>query len=41
MPFLDTNLLLRHLRHDDPVLSPKATAVLERMEQGELTGTDE
>jgi len=36
LPFLDTNILLRHLRQDDPVLSPKASAILERIEQGEL-----
>src|SRR6266581_1856580 len=36
LPFLDTNILLRHLRQDDPVLSPKATAILSRIEQGEL-----
>jgi uncharacterized protein len=36
-PFLDTNILLRHLRQDDPILSPKATAILERIEQGELS----
>ena len=37
MPFLDTNILLRHLRQDDPVLSPKATLILERIERGELS----
>lgn len=36
LPFLDTNILLRHLRQDDPVLSPKATAILTRIERGEL-----
>lgn len=36
-PFLDTNILLRHLRQDDPRLSPKATAIVSRIEQGELT----
>ena len=36
LPFLDTNILLRHLRQDDPVLSPRATALLSRIEQGEL-----
>ena len=34
--FLDTNILLRHLRQDHPVLSPKATAILERIERGDL-----
>lgn len=37
LPFLDTNILLRHLRQDDPVLSPKATAILERIESGEFS----
>jgi predicted nucleic acid-binding protein len=36
VPFLDTNILLRHLRQDDPVLAAKATAILTRVEQGEL-----
>lgn len=36
LPFLDTNMFLRHLRQDDPEQSPKATAVLSRIEQGEL-----
>lgn len=36
LPFLDTNVFLRHLRQDDPVLSPKATAILARVEQGEI-----
>lgn len=35
--FLDTDILLRHLRQDDPVLSPKATALLDRIERGELS----
>lgn len=35
-PFLDTNVFLRHLRQDDPVLSPKATAIFQRIELGEL-----
>lgn len=35
MQFLDTNIFLRHLRQDDPVLSPKATAILSRIEQGQ------
>ncbi|HLF08444.1 MAG TPA: PIN domain-containing protein [Dehalococcoidia bacterium] len=34
--FLDTNILLRHLRQDDPVMSPKATAILTQIERGEL-----
>jgi len=35
-PFLDTNVFLRHLRQDDPILSAKATAILQRIERGEL-----
>jgi len=34
--FLDTNVFLRHLRQDHPEHSPKATALLARIEQGEL-----
>jgi len=36
VPFLDTNILLRHLRQDNPVGSPTATAILARSEHGEL-----
>lgn len=36
LPFLDTNVFLRHLRQDDPLFSPKATAILTRIEQGDL-----
>jgi predicted nucleic acid-binding protein len=36
-PFLDTNIFLRHLRQDDPVLSPKATALFAKIEQGQIT----
>lgn len=36
VPFLDTNVFLRHLRNDDPDRSPRATAFLERIEQGQL-----
>ena len=35
-PFLDTNILLRHLLQDDPEQSPKATAYLMRIEAGEI-----
>ena len=35
-PFLDTNVLLRHLRQDHPAISPKATAILSRIEAGQL-----
>ena len=36
LPFLDTNILLRHLRQDDPILADKASAILARIEAGEL-----
>jgi uncharacterized protein len=36
IPFLDTNILLRHLRNDVPHQSPRATAYLQRIERGEL-----
>jgi predicted nucleic acid-binding protein len=35
-PFFDTNVLLRHLLQDHPEQSPRATAYIERIEQGEL-----
>ncbi len=35
LPFLDTNLFLRHLTHDHPDLSPKATALWRRIAAGE------
>jgi predicted nucleic acid-binding protein len=35
-PFLDTNVILRHLRNDHPEMSPRATALLGRVERGEL-----
>ena len=34
--FLDTNILLRHLLQDHPDQSPRATAYLARVEQGEI-----
>ena len=34
--FLDTNVLLRHLLQDIPAQSPRATALIERIEAGEL-----
>jgi predicted nucleic acid-binding protein len=37
IPFLDTNVLLRHLRQDVAHQSPRATAYLSRIERGELT----
>lgn len=33
-PFLDTNILLRHLLGDHPHQSPKATAYIQAIEQG-------
>ena len=36
LPFLDTNVLLRHLLQDDPDQSPRASAYLGRVERGEL-----
>lgn len=36
IPFLDTNILLRHLLQDHPDHSPRATAYLERIERGEV-----
>ena len=36
LPFLDTNVLLRHLLADHPEQSPRATAFLARVERGEL-----
>ncbi len=36
-PFLDTNIFLRHLRGDHPVLSAKAGAIFERIEEGDLS----
>lgn len=35
-PFLDTNVLLRHLLQDHPDQSPRATAFLGRIEAGEV-----
>jgi len=36
LPFVDTNVFLRHLRDDHPDFSPRATAYLARVERGEL-----
>ena len=36
LPFLDTNVLLRHLLQDHPEQSPRCTAFLRRMERGEM-----
>lgn len=35
-PFLETNIFLRHLRQDHADFSPRATALLRRIEQGSL-----
>ncbi|HEY7036917.1 MAG TPA: PIN domain-containing protein [Thermomicrobiales bacterium] len=37
LPFLDTNILLRHITGDEPNHSPRATAFLRRIEQGDVT----
>jgi predicted nucleic acid-binding protein len=36
VPFLDTNVILRHLLGDDAIQSPAATAYLARIELGEI-----
>src|SRR5947209_1019805 len=36
LPFLDTNILLRHVRQDIPDQAAKATAIIRRIEAGEL-----
>jgi predicted nucleic acid-binding protein len=36
-PFLDTNILVRHFLQDHGELSPKATAIIDRIERDELT----
>jgi predicted nucleic acid-binding protein len=36
IPFVDTNIFLRHFRQDHPDHSPRATAFLERIEAGAL-----
>jgi predicted nucleic acid-binding protein len=35
LPFLDTNVLLRHLLQDDPAQSPRSTAFLAKIEGGD------
>ncbi|MGQ9554096.1 MAG: PIN domain-containing protein [Anaerolineae bacterium] len=35
-PFLDTNVVLRHLLADHPDHSPRSTELLRRLEQGEV-----
>ncbi len=36
LPFLDTNVVLRHLLADDPEQSPRATAFLLQVEEGSV-----
>jgi predicted nucleic acid-binding protein len=36
LPFLDTNVFLRHLRQDHPDHSPRATAFFKQIEDGSL-----
>ncbi len=36
-PFLDTNIILRHLLNDDPVKSPACFALIQRVEQGKAS----
>jgi uncharacterized protein len=37
LPFLDSNILLRHLTNDDPQRGPACYALIEAIEQGELS----
>jgi predicted nucleic acid-binding protein len=37
LPFLDTNVFVRHIVADQPVQSPRATVLFERIERGELS----
>jgi predicted nucleic acid-binding protein len=37
LPFLDTNVLLRHIAADEPTHRVLATALIRRVERGELT----
>lgn len=39
LPFLDTNILIRHFTQDNADHSPRATAYLTRIERGELQVT--
>ena len=36
LPFLDTNVILRHLLGDNETQSPRATAFIQRIEQGDV-----
>jgi predicted nucleic acid-binding protein len=35
VPFLDTNILLRHILNDDPIKSPACFALIQAIERGE------
>jgi predicted nucleic acid-binding protein len=35
-PLLDTNIIIRHLMDDNPDQSPRATALMQKIENGEL-----
>ena len=37
MPFLDTNVFLRHLTHDHPQQSPRSTSLFKAIENGQVT----
>ena len=37
MPFLDANILLRHLTNDDPVSAQACLALMKAIEQGEIS----
>jgi predicted nucleic acid-binding protein len=37
IPFLDTNILIRHITKDDPVRSPAAFALLQGIERGQIS----
>lgn len=37
LPFLDTNIFIRHLANDEPNHSPRATAYFDRIQHGDLT----
>src|SRR4051794_12911381 len=37
LPFLDTNIFVRHLAADEPNHSPRATRYFDRIQRGEIT----
>lgn len=41
LPFLDTNILVRHFTQDNPSQSPRASAYLERIENGDIRARTE